>query len=139
MKGIDMTDEFNPIDLCEGDVLSFGDDTFKIEKLKQALKKACDLNLAWNLGNQLSNYGVNIERILRNYLNSEEGASRLFNEGIDCELLKPGYPSWRKVKFRIKVTLEVGTDAPEPSEPPESTEPKSPLDDIRRMIKEENP
>jgi hypothetical protein len=138
MKGIDMTDEFKPIDLCDEDVLLFGDDTFKVGKFKQALKKVWDRDLAYNFWNQLNHQGVKIDKILDEYLHSEEPASRLFNEGIECELLKPGYPSWRKVKFRIKVTLEVGTDAPEPSEPPEPSAPESPLDDIRRMIKEEN-
>ncbi|MBW4495510.1 MAG: hypothetical protein KME26_20980 [Oscillatoria princeps RMCB-10] len=137
MKGIDMTDEFKPIDLCDGDVLSFGDDTFKVEKLRQALKKACGTNLASQLYNDLRNQGVNIKNIFQ-ILDNQESALILFGEGADCELLKPGYPSWRKVKFRIKVTLEVGTDAPEPSEPPEPSAPESPLDDIRRMINEEN-
>ena len=66
-----------------------------------------------------------------------------FSQGVDCEILNMGAKGWQKGKLRVKITLEFCPDEPAVEEPPaskkpESTEPESPLDDIRRMIKEEN-
>ncbi len=65
-----------------------------------------------------------------------------FSDGIDCELLKVGAAGWQKgkVKINLNVTLEFCPDEPEVEEPPASNEqeisqPESPLDDIRLMIK----
>jgi hypothetical protein len=66
-----------------------------------------------------------------------------FDEGENCEILRVGGKGWQKGKMRIRLTLEFCPDEPAVEDPPasnkpESREPESPLDDIRRMIKEEN-
>jgi len=69
---------------------------------------------------------------------SEEELRSLFDEGVDCEILKPG-ASWQKGKIRLH--LEFCSDALELSEIPadnalESSQPESPLADIRQMVTE---
>ncbi len=63
-----------------------------------------------------------------------------FVEGAECEILNP-YKGWRKGKVKICLLFypdEPAVEEPPASNKPESTEPESPLDDIRRMINEEN-
>ncbi|MFB2838794.1 KGK domain-containing protein [Floridanema evergladense] len=48
-------------------------------------------------------------------------------EGVRCEVLQPG-GDWQRGKVRMKITLEFCPD--EPKQPP------SPLDDIRKQMKE---
>ncbi|GAX42528.1 hypothetical protein NIES4075_35290 [Tolypothrix sp. NIES-4075] len=49
---------------------------------------------------------------------------RWLNEGVDCEILKPG-GYWKRGKLRVRVTLEFCPD-----------EPESPLDDLRQQLKQ---
>lgn len=65
-----------------------------------------------------------------------------FGDGIDCEILKIGAAGWQKgkVKINLNVTIEFCPDEPEVEEKRASNEqeisqPESPLDDIRLMIK----
>ncbi|GET42165.1 KGK domain-containing protein [Microseira wollei] len=66
-----------------------------------------------------------------------------FDDGLDCEILRPGAKGWQKGRVRIKVTLEFCPDEPEiqetPSnEQPKISEPESP-DDLRQLINQNNP
>ncbi|MCT7979406.1 hypothetical protein NG792_16960 [Laspinema sp. C3] len=61
-----------------------------------------------------------------------------FGEGADVEVLKYGSQGWKKGKMRITISLEFCSNEPEAEEiaasnKGESSEPASPLDDIRRM------
>lgn len=63
-----------------------------------------------------------------------------FCEGMDCQVLIPNKP-WQKGKVRICLEFipEVEEDEPENKEDIEKIEPEaSPLDEIRKMAKEEN-
>jgi hypothetical protein len=62
---------------------------------------------------------------LKKYCNLQKQYDGLFAKGIDCKILKPG-KQWQKGKIRI--TLEFCPE--EPNQPP------SPLDDLRKQIKE---
>jgi hypothetical protein len=80
---------------------------------------------------------------IEHYSRLEDERSRLLGEGIDGEVMRFGAKGWQKGKLRVKITLEFCPDEPAVEEPPasnkpEPSEPESPLDDIRRMIKEEN-
>ncbi|MFB2974681.1 KGK domain-containing protein [Microseira sp. BLCC-F43] len=66
-----------------------------------------------------------------------------FDDGLDCEILRPGAKGWQKGTVRIKVTLEFCPDEPEieetpPNEQPEISETESPLDDLRQLINQNN-
>lgn len=41
---------------------------------------------------------------------SEENRSMWFEDGIECEILKPNSTGWQKGKFRINVTIEFCPD-----------------------------
>ncbi|AFY83953.1 KGK domain-containing protein [Oscillatoria acuminata] len=60
------------------------------------------------------------------------------DEGVNAQVLKYGAKNWQTGKVRIKFTLEFCPDEPEvqktsTTNQPETSEPESPLDDIRRM------
>ncbi len=76
---------------------------------------------------------------------------RWFGEGIDCEILKIGASGWQKGKVKIKTTLEFIPDEPEVKEVLMQNEEEtlmrneleisqldSPLDELRKMINQEN-
>lgn len=88
--------------------------------------------------------------LLRDRLNAEgrgllpavNNSSIWFNDGVSCEILKPG-KTWQKGKVRIKITLEFCPNEPEIPETPaknqlEIGQPESPLADLRKIIDQGN-
>ncbi len=126
----------------EDDVLSFGDDTFKVSKFKRAVNGAFGNDLGYQLNNQLSSYhGIKIDGAIIAPKGVNEPYARWFNDGIDCEILQLGSKGWRKGKIRIKLSVEfyIEEDSEQlVSEPSEIELPESPLDDLRQMINQEN-
>lgn len=97
------------------DVISFNSENwFIISKFKDIVRRSFTQNGINTIINNISN---NLRITNNSYFNS------LFNNDMDCEILKAGSQGWQKGKIRIKVTLEFIPDEPEPIE--------SPLDDIR--------
>jgi hypothetical protein len=61
------------------------------------------------------------------------------NDGVNCEILRPGNPSWHKGKIRLKLVLEFCPDEPElsgacASKTLNNFDESSSLDDIRATI-----
>lgn len=110
----------------DNDVISFAEQMTKVGKFKEALNSAIT-----NLGNELVEWfesqqikGTKIyDGSRRDFTNW-----KWFTEGKNCEILKIGAKGWQKGKIRLRVILEF-----EPEEP-ETNEPESPLDDLRRMM-----
>ncbi|MEH2363451.1 KGK domain-containing protein [Nostoc sp.] len=127
-----MEDGFKPIECNDGDVLDFGDNIYKVAKLKQAIDTSSNSTLEYKLNQKLSSQGVNIKA-------SPNG--NLFQKGIDCEILTLGSQSWKKGKVKVKISVEFYVEEEDVqitnSNNSEITEPDSPLDDLRRMINEE--
>lgn len=74
---------------------------------------------------------------------SNETINKLFIEGIPCEVLKFGSQGWQKGKAKIRMNVEFCPDETEVIETPtnnqpETSQPESPLDDLRRMINQES-
>ncbi len=109
----------------DDDVLAFAPNVmFKLGLFRQAVKSAfLQQNVRNSLSEALDSKGVKIS-----------GIQQLL-EGRKCEILTLNSKGWQKGKFRIKVTLEFCPDAPDVTE---TSEPESPLDDIRRMMTEDN-
>lgn len=127
-----MEENFQPINCNGDDVLEIGESLYKISKLLQALTKASNSDLAYAIQQQLRNKGINIQQS-----NSEVW----FTEGLDCKILNLGSPSWKtgKLKFNISVELYIEKESVTGDNiPSDISEPESPLDDLRRLIKEEN-
>ncbi|WP_088242112.1 KGK domain-containing protein [Calothrix rhizosoleniae] len=118
--------KLNPIECNDNDVISFGEDTFKIEKVRTAVKKSSNQGLANQLKNLLNSQRVTIEAV---------SSSNWFQEGIDCEILTLGATKWRKGKMKFKLSVEFYVEEEEDNTSSETTA-ESPLDDIRRKINE---
>jgi hypothetical protein len=67
---------------------------------------------------------------------TNENLERWLSEGVDCATLKFGSKGWQQGKVRIKLAIEFCPDEPEIAE---TTQPESPLDDLRQMINKETP
>jgi hypothetical protein len=127
-----MEENFKPINCNGDDVLEVGENIYKISKLLQALTKASNSSIAYRLQQELSSKGVNIQ---------DSKSEVWFTKGLDCKILNLGSPSWKKGKLKFNISVELYIE--EESEisnniTSEISEPESPLDDLRRLIKEEN-
>ncbi|MEH1946725.1 MAG: KGK domain-containing protein, partial [Nostoc sp.] len=94
-----MQDEFKQIECNDGDVLDFGDNIYKIAKFKQAIDTSSNYALECTLNQELSRQKIHIKQ-------SQDANLNWFKEGIDCEILTLGSPSWKKGKVKIKISVE---------------------------------
>jgi KGK domain len=126
-----MPNDFKTLDgdLQDSDsVISFHQSMFKILEFMQAVKEAFQYKGLDELGSKLSHRGgIPLWK---------ENRHLWFKDGVETEILRLNSKGWQKGKVRIKVTLEFCPDEPEIEETSEIIEPKSPLDDLRRMIDE---
>lgn len=111
------------------DVCSFGSKMFKVSRLREVMRAAVNHSLEDTL-KQLLYKQLEINTF---------GREAWFSDGIDCETLKIGGKGWQKGKVKIKVILEFCPDEPEVDETPENddsetSQPESPLDDLRRQL-----
>ncbi|XWK88498.1 MAG: KGK domain-containing protein [Phormidium sp.] len=106
------------------DVIQFSNAIHKVGQLKTAMELAINNQnkLPNTLFYALQEQGVKLENLA--------ATQKLLVDGLDAETLKIGAKGWQKGKIRVRVILEF-----EPEEP-ESNEPESPLDDLRRMMNE---
>ncbi|MCT7949807.1 hypothetical protein NG798_08410 [Ancylothrix sp. C2] len=121
-----MAQEFRPVELNERDVLSLTGNLLQVSVFKSALKKA----LNRDLGEQFLYY-LNYDRLISEF--PEQASEHCFDKGMECEILRVG-DNWKKGKIRFNVTVEFLTE--EEEETPAPPENESPLDDIRRLMKE---
>jgi len=138
---INMEDKFDFHNCGNEDALSFGNAMLKVEKLKETVNGVLPENgLGETLNRSLSQQKLDIDVGLTTdqtrYL-----YEKWFGEGIDCEILRVGANGWKKGKMKLKlnVTIEFCPDEPEVEETPENNEsetsqPESPLDDLRRQL-----
>ncbi|BCL39050.1 KGK domain-containing protein [Nostoc sp. MS1] len=127
-----MEEKFKPISCNGDDVLEVGENIYKISKLLQTLNQASNSSLAYKLQQELSSQGVNIQ---------QSHSEIWFSEGLDCKILNLGSSSWKqgKLKFNISVEFYVEQESVTTNNIHlEISQPESPLDDLRRLIKEDN-
>ncbi|MEJ6483008.1 KGK domain-containing protein [Nostoc punctiforme UO1] len=124
-----MEDGFKAIECKDGDVLDFGDNTYKIAKFKQAMYTSFNSTLEDTLNEELIGQGIEIQ---------EPPNMNWFQNGIDCEILTLGSQSWKKGKVKIRISIEFYVEEKDVeitnSKNSEIIEPESSLDDLRRMI-----
>jgi len=129
-----MEDNISWHNLSDDDVLSFdrGNSTFRVGRLKQLLKQTLDTKQVGQvLLQELQQIGIKIDS--RNYsIADNPERKKWFIEGADCEIMKTKEPGWKKAKVCLKIAIEVW------SEEPETSEPESPLDDLRQKLSDEN-
>jgi len=136
---IDMSENFNLSDLADEDIISFGEFLYKVGKLKRVLKDSGDSGMGQKLSNKLQSLTVKIDEncFLNGYALEYE---KLFEPGIDCEILRVGAKEWKKGKVKIKMSFEFYLEDDEMDD--DSTmsqsdinQSKSPLDDLREKLK----
>ncbi|AFY40707.1 KGK domain-containing protein [Nostoc sp. PCC 7107] len=105
----------------DDDVISSKEKLFKVGKFRETLNHVFTQRLV-NIVNATFQ-----ERKLP-VTNTQE----FLDSGLECEILKIGAKAWESGKIRIKIAVEFIPDEPE------ITEPESPLDDLRRLIHEDD-
>ena len=110
---------------CSDDtVVSWKETTFKVSLLKKKIREALSVDKPLGAVYEVIRYSID-----------HSSYKQMLSEGIDCEILEPGAKGWQKGKMRLQVNVEV---APIPDKPePETTEPESPLDDLRQKLRDE--
>lgn len=129
-----MEDNISWHNLSDDDVLSFdrGDYTFRLGRFKQLLKHTLDTKgVGYELLKELQALGMKLE-MPRTSTGQHPEREKWFLEGADCEIMKTKEPGWKKGKIRLKIAIEVW------SEEPETSEPESPLDDLRQKLSDES-
>ncbi len=132
------------IECQDDDVVSFGDATFKVGKLRQALDNSIGYEVGNALNNQLRLQGIlSSNSYLDDIFSSSNEILAWFNNGRNCEILNLGSKNWKNGKIRIKLSIEFYVEKQESlevnfSNSLEISQDKSPLDDIRRMINQDS-
>ena len=110
----------------DDDVIQLSGAIYKMGHLKIGMEYALkDQNkVPYSLHHALQEKGVKLEQI--------NNTQKLLYDGLDAEVLRLGAKGWQKGKIKIKVTVEFCPDEPEISEP------ESPLDDLRQLLKHDN-
>ncbi len=125
-----MEDNFQLFDCEDGDiVIDFDGHILKVSQLDQAISKVILDN------DGLKQLNEKLDKINSRTLPSTKNKKDWIEQGVDCKVLKPG-KNWESGKFRVKFTLEFCPDEPEIKETAQIQEPESPLDDLRRQIKD---
>lgn len=114
-----MEENFKIENCSENDALEFNSGTYRCQKIIAKIKEVFNSKLTSHLYTELQQRKIDIQIY-----------QKWFSEGIDCEILKVGSTGWKKGKVRLKVILEFIADEPE------EVDPESPLDDIRKTLKE---
>lgn len=142
-----MEDSCHLSNCSEQDVLLFGSTTCKLDQLRGEVSPHFSKpKLGEEITNSLKcNKHLHVDvrgRSMGRGYSYQDVYDKWFGDEIDCEILKLGAAGWQKgkVKINLNVTLEFCPDDPEVEEKPASNEqeisqPESPLDDIRLMIK----
>jgi hypothetical protein len=136
---IDMSENFNLSDCADEDVISIGDNVYKVGKIRRVLKDLGDRDMGQQLSSKLQYLTVKFDdKFLRNGNVWEH--EKLFEPGIDAEILKLGAKEWKKGKVKIKISFEFYLEDDESDD--DSTmsqsdinQSKSPLDDLREQLK----
>ncbi len=116
-----MEDKFKPIQCHDDDVLEVGENTYKVEKLKQSMNTISNDSLANRFNHELVNQ-------CRIHLGNPSQA--WFKDGIECKILNLGSKKWKKGRVRINISVEFSLDEEE------NNQNESSLDDLRQIFNE---
>jgi hypothetical protein len=120
--------ELNAQSLDKDAALAFSKSMFKVGEFSTKVKEAFHPHGHNVLVNTLASRGG---------IPSDDRA--WFDQGIDCEILRPDAKGWRKGKLRIRIALEFCPDEPEEvigNDELLNSKSEGSLDDIRQMISE---
>jgi hypothetical protein len=119
-------DNVNLKGFSDDDVVSLSSKLYRVENVKISLNKFLQSqdgqSASYNLQQTFKKNGIETDAQMTLFL---------CTQGADSEILKVASNGWKKGKLKINVSLEFIPDEPEIQEKSESTEYKSPLDEIR--------
>ena len=110
--------------LGDNSIVAFGDTPYKVVIFRKAFSNVFIDN---------SNASNSISGDLRSALGWPFD-SRWFKQGVNCDILSPGYQDWQKGKIMIKVSIEFHPDEPVVEPSTVTSQLESSLDDIRHML-----
>ncbi|MEY3870972.1 MAG: hypothetical protein RLZZ338_4866 [Cyanobacteriota bacterium] len=134
-----MSENFNLSDLADEDVISIAENVYKVGKIRRVLKDLGNNSMGQQLYSQLQSLTVKIDdKFLRN--GNVWEYEKLFEPGIDSEILKLGAKEWKKGKAKLKISFEFYLEDDENDDDStmsqsEINQSKSPLDDLREQLK----
>jgi len=120
--------EENFMNCSDDTVVSWEDTTFKASILNKKIREALLEEKALDEAYEALRYNIG-------YSIGYDSYKQILSDGIDCEILEPGAKGWQKGKMRLRVNVEVAFIREEAE--PETTEPESPLDDLRQKLRDE--
>lgn len=139
-----MEDGFYLLEYNDDDVVEFGKTSVRIGTLIKSIQefyKSQNNIHGDQLITHLNNMSVYIDKQIFLNLNYQGlNYRKLFEEGVDCEILQLGSKIWNKGKMRIKLSVEFYLEESQDSETlenPAIIPPQSPLDDLRQIINQE--
>jgi hypothetical protein len=116
-----MENKFKLIQCHDDDVLEFGENTYKVDKLKRSINTSSNDSLADRFNQELVHrHGI--------YLGNPSKA--WFQDGIECKILNLGSKKWKKGRVRINISVEFSLDEEE------NNQNESSLDDLRQIFNE---
>ncbi len=99
--------------LTQDTVITCGKDTelYKLRTICSGLESIFNLKKWCLFGNQVGSF----EEVIEGHITSNGLSinSKIFDEGIECEVLDTNFTEWKKGKFRAKLVLEFIPDEPE--------------------------
>jgi hypothetical protein len=119
-------DNFYSNGCSDDDVISLYGKFYKVEALKAELNKFLQgedkYSAPYGLSQTLNNFEIRID---------QSKALALLTDGTDSEILKVASSGWKKGRFKLKMAIEFIPDEPQIQDELNSSEYKSPLDEIR--------
>ncbi|PAX59715.1 KGK domain-containing protein [Brunnivagina elsteri] len=117
-----MEDKFKSIECNDDDVMQFGENTYKVDKLKQSINNICNDSLACAVNQELNRQRIQLTR--------KHPSATFFKDGVECKILNLGSKKWKKGRVKINISIEFYLDDEE------NNHSESSLDDLRQMFNE---
>jgi hypothetical protein len=101
-----MTNNLNPYDCGDDDVIAFGEAMYRSGKLKRSITQSFDGSVGRAIDQKLRQNGIDIPVRMIGSTRLANEHCQWFEDGINCEILDLESRRWRKGKVRVQVSVE---------------------------------
>jgi hypothetical protein len=101
-----MTNNLNPYDCGDDDVIAFGEAMYRSGKLKRSITQSFDGSVGRAIDQKLRQNGIDIPVRMIGPTRLANEHCQWFEDGINCEILDLKTRRWRKGKVRVQVSVE---------------------------------
>jgi hypothetical protein len=117
------------------DVLLFEANTFKLDKFQSVVAQSLK-QIIYQFANSMRSAGVDADTERNNH-------EKWLNDGIECQILKPGATDWQKGTIKLKLVIEFHPDSSHPDQEHSAASLTSSgsdpsLDALRQMVIEDH-